>query len=159
MQWLEGEERTGWGSQWATAGTESEQKTKPHKNSKTDRTMNQTVSREVIVANVEGLHARPADLVAREARRWQSRIEVVGKAQRVDGKSILDLLTLAAEAGTRLVLEATGPDASEALDALGSLFEHNFTIGNESNNNTVLSGTKPAKQAPGEPAGETDSGH
>ena len=66
-------------------------------------TMSQTtVSREVVVGIPEGLHARPADLLAREAQRWQSRIEFVGAAQRVDGKSILDLLTLAAEAGTRL---------------------------------------------------------
>ncbi len=124
--------------------------------------MSQTVSREVIVANEQGLHARPADLVAREARRWQSRIEVVGKAQRVDGKSILDLLTLAAEAGTRLVLEATGPDASEALDALGSLFEQNFTLAGDSTthteNETVVKRTTPANEVPGEPAGERGGG-
>jgi phosphocarrier protein HPr len=86
----------------------------------------ETVSREVVVANSQGLHARPADLLAREARRWQSRIELVADAQRVDGKSILDVLTLAAEAGTRLVVEATGPDAREALEAIGSLFDRNF---------------------------------
>jgi len=86
----------------------------------------QTVSREVVVANSQGLHARPADLLAREARRWQSRIELVADAQRVDGKSILEVLTLAAEAGTRLVVEATGPDAREALEAIGSLFDRNF---------------------------------
>ena len=85
-----------------------------------------TLSREVVVANAAGLHARPADLLAREARRWQSRIELVADAQRVDGKSILDVLTLAAEAGTRLVIEATGPDAREALEALGRLFERKF---------------------------------
>jgi len=82
--------------------------------------------REVVVANSQGLHARPADLLAREARRWQSRIELVAASQRVDGKSILDVLTLAAEAGTRLVIEATGPDAREALEAIGGLFERNF---------------------------------
>lgn len=86
----------------------------------------ETVSREVIVANSQGLHARPADLLAREARRWQSRIELVADSQRVDGKSILEVLTLAAEAGTRLVVEATGPDAREALEAIGSLFDRNF---------------------------------
>ena len=83
-------------------------------------------SREVVVANEQGLHARPADLVAREAQRWESRIEFIGKAQRVDGKSILDLLTLAAEEGTHLVIEATGPDACEALDAIGNLFDKKF---------------------------------
>jgi phosphocarrier protein HPr len=86
----------------------------------------QTVSREVVVGIPQGLHARPADLLAREAQRWQSRIEVVGLAQRVDGKSILDLLTLAAEAGTRLVVEATGPDADDAVAAISRLFDRNF---------------------------------
>jgi phosphotransferase system HPr (HPr) family protein len=86
----------------------------------------QTLSREVVVTNAQGLHARPADLLAREARRWQSRIELVVDAQRVDGKSILELLTLAAESGTRLVIEATGPDAREALEAIGVLFERKF---------------------------------
>jgi phosphotransferase system HPr (HPr) family protein len=96
----------------------------------------QTLSREVVVTNAQGLHARPADLLAREARRWQSRIELVVDAQRVDGKSILDVLTLAAEAGTRVVIEATGPDARDALDALGHLFasrfhEHDATQGDD----------------------------
>lgn len=86
----------------------------------------QTLTREVVVANSQGLHARPADMLAREARKWQSRIELIGEAQRVDGKSILDVLTLAAEAGTRLVVEATGPDAREALEAIGGLFERKF---------------------------------
>ena len=85
-----------------------------------------TLSREVVVTNAQGLHARPADLLTREARRWRSRIELVADAQRVDGKSILEVLTLAAEAGTRLVVEATGPDAREALEAIGGLFERKF---------------------------------
>ena len=88
--------------------------------------MQQAVSRDVVVGLKQGLHARPADMLAREARKWQSRIAFVNDSQRADGKSILELLTLAAEAGTRLVVEATGPDAREALDAIGSLFESRF---------------------------------
>ena len=87
----------------------------------------QIVSREVVVGMPQGLHARPADQLAREARTWQSRIELLNDSQRVDGKSILEVLTLAAEAGTRLVVEATGPDAREALEAIGSLFDRNFS--------------------------------
>jgi phosphotransferase system HPr (HPr) family protein len=86
----------------------------------------ETLTREVVVANSQGLHARPADMLAREARKWQSRIELVADAQRADGKSILEVLTLAAEAGTRLVVEATGPDAQQALEAIGSLFDRGF---------------------------------
>jgi len=65
-------------------------------------------------------------MLAREARRWQSRVELVSDSQRVDGKSILEVLTLAAEAGTRLVVQVTGPDASAAIEAIGGLFDRNF---------------------------------
>lgn len=86
----------------------------------------QTVVRQVVVGMRQGLHARPADMLAREARKWQSRIELVAGSQRADGKSILEVLTLAAEVGTPVVIEATGPDADEAIDAIGGLFERNF---------------------------------
>ncbi len=92
-----------------------------------DNMSEQMVSREVVVGMPQGLHARPADQLAREARKWQSRIELLSDSQRVDGKSILDVLTLAAEAGTRLVVEVTGPDAREAIKAIGSLFDRNFS--------------------------------
>ena len=84
------------------------------------------VSREVVVGMPQGLQARPADPIAREARKWQVRIGLLNDSQRVDGKSILEVLTLAAEAGTRLVVEVTGPDAHEALEAIGTLFDRNF---------------------------------
>ena len=104
-------------------GAAMDQRTRPDEVGTAD---GRTLSREVVVVNAQGLHARPADLLAREARKWQSRIELVAAAQRADGKSILELLTLAAESGTRLVVEATGPDALEALEAIGVLFERKF---------------------------------
>ena len=93
--------------------------------------MPETISREVVVGLKQGLHARPADQLAREARKWQSRVELLCRSQRVDGKSILDILTLAAEEGTRLVVEATGADAPEALAAIARLFETNFNENDE----------------------------
>ena len=113
--------------------------------------IDETHSREVVVANEQGLHARPADLVAKEAQRWESRIEFIGKAQRVDGKSILDLLTLAAEEGTHLVIEATGPDACEALDAIGNLFDKKFAS-NDSNVMTHSEKTQQEKHGSGSSA-------
>ncbi|MBM3953312.1 MAG: HPr family phosphocarrier protein [Planctomycetes bacterium] len=86
----------------------------------------QTVTREFVVGLAKGLHLRPADMLAREARRWRSRVEVIANRQRVDGKSILDVMTLAVESGSRVAIEVTGPDASEALDAIGGLFARNF---------------------------------
>ena len=85
-----------------------------------------TLSRTVVVTNKQGLHARPAEAFVKMASQYQARIEVVKNSQRVDGKSILNILTLAAVEGTRLCIEATGPDAQAALDALAELFARNF---------------------------------
>ena len=109
---------------------------------RTENPIDETHSCKVVVTNEQGLHARPADLVAREAQRWESRIEFIGKSQRVDGKSILDLLTLAAEEGTHLVVEATGPDAREALDAIGNLFNKKFA----SNESSTITNTEKTQQ-------------
>jgi phosphotransferase system HPr (HPr) family protein len=89
--------------------------------------MSQTiVSRTVTVSNPQGLHARPAFLFAQIAGQYDSSIHVVKGSERADGKSILSILTLAVEAGTILSLEANGPDAAEAIEALVELVEHNF---------------------------------
>jgi phosphocarrier protein len=77
--------------------------------------------REVEITNSLGLHLRPADKFVRLAHQFQSDIHVLCKGRVINGKSILDLTTLAAECGTRLELEARGPDALEAIDALADL--------------------------------------
>jgi phosphocarrier protein HPr len=83
-------------------------------------------SRKVVINNPQGLHARPADLFSRTASRYEARIVVVKDNQRVDGKSIMDLLTLAVETGTELTIEAAGRDADAALEALAGLVVANF---------------------------------
>lgn len=85
-----------------------------------------TLTRTVVVNNPQGLHARPAEVFVKMASQYQAKIEVIKDGQRVDGKSILNILTLAAVMGTELRLEATGPDAQAALDALAELFKGNF---------------------------------
>ncbi len=85
-----------------------------------------TVTRVVEICNEQGLHARPAELFARQAMRFESQVEIVSGSQRVDGKSILHLLTLGAGQGTQLVIEAEGPDAQAAVDALAALVERGF---------------------------------
>jgi phosphotransferase system HPr (HPr) family protein len=82
-----------------------------------------TATRVVIVANAQGLHARPADMVARRASRFRARIEVVKGNERVDAKSVLGLLTLGAYQGVELIIQACGEDADEAIQALAELFE------------------------------------
>ena|SRR3990172_3325489 len=84
-------------------------------------------TRRVTISAPNGLHIRSAALFVDLARRFASSIHVVKGQQRVDGKSALDLLTLAAEHGTEVVLEAEGGDAEAALDALEKLINNNFS--------------------------------
>ena len=88
----------------------------------------EVLAQRVVVANRQGLHARPADIFAKTASQFDSKIEVVKGGQRVDGKSILGVLTLVAEQGTELSIEATGHDAQAALEALVEVVEK---FGNE----------------------------
>ena len=89
-------------------------------------------TRTVKVNNPQGLHARPADQFARLANRFKCKIVLIKENERVDGKSVLNILTLAAVQGTQLVLEAEGEDAEAAVTALAELVEH----GGEENENT-----------------------
>ncbi|MGD9644264.1 MAG: HPr family phosphocarrier protein [Pirellulales bacterium] len=85
-----------------------------------------TFTRTVTVINPQGLHARPADLLVKLANQFQTTIEIVHGNQRADCKSILEIMSLGAFAGATLELEACGPDAAAAIDALARLFENGF---------------------------------
>ena len=86
------------------------------------------VTREIVIRNAQGLHARPADMFARLARQFQSRIELVREGRRALASSIMDLLTLGAAQGTELTLEAEGVDAEQAVEALVKLVENGFPM-------------------------------
>jgi phosphotransferase system HPr (HPr) family protein len=85
-----------------------------------------SAERSVVLANPMGLHARPATLFVQAANSFQSRIRVRKDAQVVDGKSIMEILTLAAEQGTPLIVEADGPDAEQAVEALANLLNQDL---------------------------------
>ncbi len=77
--------------------------------------------RNVDVNNVFGLHLRVANKFVELANAFQSDVKVCCKGIIADGRSILGLLTLAAEQGTTLALEAEGCDAEDAVAALARL--------------------------------------
>jgi phosphotransferase system HPr (HPr) family protein len=86
------------------------------------------VTRKIVIRNAQGLHARPAEKFARLAMQFQSRIELVREGRRVVASSIMELLTLGAAQGTELILEAEGPDAEEAVEALAKLVESGIPL-------------------------------
>lgn len=82
--------------------------------------------REVVIVNEYGLHLRPANVFARTAMRFLSEIQVTYNGLSVNGKSIMDLMMLAAEPGGVITIHAHGPDAAVALETLCSLVESDF---------------------------------
>ena len=80
----------------------------------------------VTITNKLGLHARPAMAFADTAAQFKSDIHVIKAGNKFDGKSIMNLMMLAATQGTELEIAATGPDADEALSALKKLVESQF---------------------------------
>lgn len=85
-----------------------------------------TLRRQIVVSNMNGLHARPAGRLAQAAQAFQSSITIAVEEQEVDAKSILDILTLAAGEGSTLEIRAKGHDAEEALDRLEKMFSKQF---------------------------------
>lgn len=82
--------------------------------------------REVTILNKLGLHARPAAKIVRVTSRFNAEIWIEKDGDRVNGKSILGLMTLAAAQGSKLMIRADGPEAENAIRALEELVEARF---------------------------------
>jgi phosphocarrier protein len=83
-------------------------------------------TRETVVPNALGLHARAAAKFVHIATRFESRIRVRRDGRTVDGKSIMGVLLLAAGRGVSIEISAEGPDEVEAVDALTALVLSGF---------------------------------
>jgi len=92
---------------------------------KEDRTDNR-VEGKFHIANRLGLHLRPAKMLADLTNRFESDIFIRKDSEEVNGKSIMGIITLAAAKGAILKIVAIGPDAREAVEAIGKLIESKF---------------------------------
>lgn len=81
---------------------------------------------ELLITNKLGLHARAAGKFVEAASRFDSEIWLVKGKNRVNGKSIMGILTLAAANGEIVVMEVDGPDEEKALKTLKDLVRSGF---------------------------------
>ncbi|NIZ01007.1 HPr family phosphocarrier protein [Thalassospira lucentensis] len=88
--------------------------------------MAQTEKRILTISNQRGLHARAAAKFVKLAGEFESAIMVRNRGTEVSGVSIMGLMMLAASIGTEIEVEATGPDAKEAIEALTVLVNDKF---------------------------------
>ncbi len=80
------------------------------------------------VANRLGLHARPAAELVKIAYRFESDIQIAKDGTWVNAKSILGVMTLAAERGSELSIKAEGPDADAAVAAIAELIGRDWNL-------------------------------
>ena len=76
--------------------------------------------------NKSGLHARPAALFIKTAADFKSDIEIIYNGERLNAKSIMNILSLALPMGAEITISALGEDAKEAVEALVNLVESKF---------------------------------
>jgi phosphocarrier protein HPr len=91
----------------------------------TDET-DMTKEKEFQVLNKLGIHARPAAMFVKTANRFACDIFVEKDGEKVNGKSIMGLMMLAAGPGSKLTVIADGPDASKAIDEIEGLIKRKF---------------------------------
>jgi phosphocarrier protein HPr len=87
------------------------------------------LERDIEIVNKLGLHARASAKLTQTAARFQSEVWLARSGRRVNGKSIMGVMMLAAPKGTTLKLEIDGPDEIEALSALIELVADKFGEG------------------------------
>ena len=84
------------------------------------------LQREVEIINKLGLHARASAKLTQVAGRFQSNVWVTRNGRRVNAKSIMGVMMLAAAMGSKLVVETDGPDENEAMGAITGLIAARF---------------------------------
>ena len=78
------------------------------------------------IRNRAGLHTRPAATLVKTAARFQAEFFILKDSLEINGKSIIGVMTLAAEQGAQLLLRFEGPDENEAAATVVGLFERGF---------------------------------
>ena len=92
----------------------------------TDFVKKKGIERKFVIKNKLGLHARPAALLVQTANRFKCEVEVLKGRQKVNGKSIMGIMTLAAGVGTPSTVRTAGDDAVEAMEQISKLINENF---------------------------------
>ena len=92
----------------------------------TDPKKKNSLEKKFVIQNKLGLHARPAALLVQTANRFKCEVEIQKGRQKVNGKSIMGIMTLAAGAGTPITVRTCGEDAAEAIEEISKLITGNF---------------------------------
>ncbi|MCK5519853.1 MAG: HPr family phosphocarrier protein [Candidatus Marinimicrobia bacterium] len=83
------------------------------------------------ILNEQGLHARPATALVNTIQKYKSEVFLLSQGKKINAKSILGVLVLAAEKGSKMIVQANGEDAEEAVNSVLNLAANKFGMPNE----------------------------
>ncbi len=81
------------------------------------------IKENITIMNENGLHALPASRFVKQAEKFKSEVTITKDGVTVSGKSIMGILTLACEKGSKIILAVNGKDEVEAMDVLRKILE------------------------------------
>jgi phosphocarrier protein HPr len=87
------------------------------------------IQREIEIVNKLGLHARASAKLTQLAAKYKSDVWMTRNTRRVNAKSIMGVMMLAAGKGSKILMEVDGPDEQECFDALAELIQNKFGEG------------------------------
>lgn len=83
-------------------------------------------SKEIVIKNSLGIHARPASLIVKALSNFKSNVTIEKNGIEVNAKSIMGLLMLACEQGSKIIVRADGIDEKEAVEKIEEIVENKF---------------------------------
>lgn len=84
------------------------------------------VSQSVTIKNEQGLHMRPAGLLVKELKKYNSDVELVFNSKKINAKSVMNIIAACIKSGAEITVECNGEDEQDALKAVTSLIESGF---------------------------------
>lgn len=86
------------------------------------------VEKTLSLLNEDGLHARPAGILAKAAAQFTSKIELCAHGETKNAKSIMSIMSLGLKTGDEILLKAEGEDSEKAIEAISLLFTNKFEV-------------------------------
>lgn len=84
------------------------------------------VSRDFVITTEEGLHMRPAGIVAKEMGKFECEVNIIFDGKKINAKSLINIISACIKKGAELTFECDGPDEESALEKVQELYDDNF---------------------------------
>ena len=85
------------------------------------------ITKKVTLKNAEGLHARPASILATTASKYKCNITLIARDKKINAKSVLNIMSAGFKGNSEITIECDGEDENEAMEIILAKFENEFS--------------------------------